>query len=115
MKSKIWKYATVLVVILIIFNPEMSELAIFVDAVGLEVFLMLLEIQLLAILSVFFNSKIVPIYTYLKYLYSRYIISLSWQQIKEEPASLMLVVPCPATLMCMLVLSAAFGIAVNAH
>ncbi len=72
MKSKIWKYATVLVVILIIFNPEMSELAIFVDAVGLEVFLMLLEIQLLAILSVFFNCKIVPIYTYLKYIFAVY-------------------------------------------
>ncbi|MCU7941511.1 MAG: hypothetical protein KZQ87_02430 [Candidatus Thiodiazotropha sp. (ex Cardiolucina cf. quadrata)] len=47
MRSKAWKYATTIVVVFIIFNPEMIELALFIDAIGLELFLMLFEMQML--------------------------------------------------------------------
>ncbi|MCP4408556.1 MAG: hypothetical protein GY807_12485 [Gammaproteobacteria bacterium] len=113
-KSKIWKYVTAFVIVLIILNPEIVELALFVDAVGMDMFLMLLEIQVLAILGTLFNTKIKPVIAYVKYFYTRHILVFSWKHIKEEPESLMLVVPTsPATLMYMLVCSAAIGIAFN--
>jgi len=37
-KSKLWKYATAFIVVLIILNPEIIELALFVDAVGRKCF-----------------------------------------------------------------------------
>ena len=37
-KNKIWKYATAAIVILIMLNPEFAELALFIDAIGLEMF-----------------------------------------------------------------------------
>lgn len=114
-KDKVCKYATVFVVVLIIFNPEMVQFALFIDAVGLEMFLMLLEIQVLAILGAFFHTRIKPMFTYVKYFYTRHILAFSCKHIKEEPESLMLGVPSPAALMYMLVFSAAIGIALNAH
>lgn len=107
-KNKIWKYVTVLVVLLIIFNPETIELALFIDAVGLEMFLMLLEIQVIAILGMFLNTKIKPIFTYIKYFYARHSLMFSWKYIKEEPESIMLMAPSPATLMAMLVIFVGF-------
>jgi len=40
----------------------MTELAFFIDAVGLEVFFMLLEIQLVAMLGGLLNSKVKPLF-----------------------------------------------------
>lgn len=112
-KDKVWKLATAFVVVLIVFNPEMVELALFIDAVGLEIFLMLLEIQVLAILGAFFNTRIKPIFTYVKHLYTRNILTFSWNNIMEKPETLILVVPSTVTLMHILVFSAAIGIALN--
>lgn len=103
-KNKIWKFATVFVVAFIILNPEMLELAFFIDAVGLEIFLMLLEIQLLAILSAFIDTKIKPTFKNIKY---------SWSRIKTAPESLILVMPGPVFIMHMLVFSAAISLALN--
>ena len=114
-KDKVWKYATFFVVVLIIFNPEMVELALFIDAVGLEMFLMLLEIQVLAILGAFFRTRIKPIFTYIKGLCTRNALTFSWKNIKKKPETLMLVMPGPATLMHMLVFSVAIGVALNAN
>ncbi len=97
-KNKIWKFATVLVVVVILFNPEMANLALFVDAVGLEMFLLLLQIQALVMLGLFLNTKIRPVFIY----------------IKNEPGRLMLLVPSQATLMHSLVFSAAIGFALSA-
>ena len=114
-KNKIWKYLTAFIVVLIILNPEMAQLAFFIDAVGLEVFLMLLEIQFLALLGMFFNTRIKPIFSSIVNLYSRYFLIFSWENIKEEPENVLLAVPSPATLMHMLVFLAAVGIILNVH
>ena len=114
-KNKAWKYATAFVVVLIIFNPEMVGFALFIDAVGLEMFLMLLEIQVLAILGAFFSIRIKSFFSYIRYLCTRHALTFSWKNIEGKPETLMLVVPSPATLMHMLVFSAAIGIALNAQ
>ncbi|MCU7920830.1 MAG: hypothetical protein KZQ95_21105 [Candidatus Thiodiazotropha sp. (ex Epidulcina cf. delphinae)] len=114
-KDKVWKYATVMVVLLVILNPEMAELALFIDAIGLEMFLMLLEVQIVAIFSVFFSSKIKPAYIYVKNFCLRFLTIVSWKNIKENPDSLMLAVPSPVMLMNALVVSTLMGIIFYAH
>lgn len=96
-KTKTWKVATSLVVVIILFNPEMAGLGLFVDAVGLEMFLLLLQVQALVILGVLLNTKIRPVFHY----------------IKIESERLVLLVPGQATLMHSLVFSAAIGFALN--
>lgn len=66
-------------------------------------FLMLLEIQVIAIMGMFLNTTIKPIFTDIKYFYARHVLMFSWKYIKEEPGGIMLVVPSPATLMGTLV------------
>ena len=61
-KNKIWKYATAAIVILIMLNPEFAELALFIDAIGLEMFFMLIEVQFIAITGALLNTKIKLIY-----------------------------------------------------
>jgi|GEM_PF-3635226 len=68
---------------------------------------MLLEAQLLVLLNTFLNKKVRPILAYIKCVYTRYVLAFSWKHVKEEPDGLVLVITSPATLMCMLVFSAA--------
>ena len=114
LKNKAWKYATAITVVLIILNPEMVNLALFIDAVGLEMFLMLLEVQVLAILGAFLTTKIKPILAYIKNFQVYHFLGFSWRKIRKEPESLMFVAPSQATLMHFLVFSAAISIAFNA-
>ncbi len=115
LKGKIWKYATAFVVVLIILNPEMAELALFIDAIGLEMFLMLLEAQVLAIIGVFINENIKPAYAFMKHLCLKYRPIISWNFIKEESKGLILVVPGPVILMNILVVLVTIGIVLNVH
>jgi len=109
-KNRVWKYATVVVVVLIILNPEMISLALFIDAVGLELFLMLLEVQIVAILAAFLNTKIMPIIAYIRSIHGhQYLIDL-WRNIKEKPENFMCMAYSQAALMHLLVFSAAINI-----
>ncbi|MCU7810413.1 MAG: hypothetical protein KZQ77_04145 [Candidatus Thiodiazotropha sp. (ex Notomyrtea botanica)] len=112
-KDRIWKYATTIVVLLIILNPEMVELALFIDAVGLEIFLMLLEIQVVMLVSMFFNTRIRPILIALQRIWSRYFQRFSWNNVTSKPRSLLLAGQSQAILMHVLVVSAAIGIVLN--
>ena len=114
-KNKVWKYLTALLVLLIILNPELAQLALFIDAIGLEMFLMLLEVQLIAFLGVVFNSKIKSAYIYVKHLFPRCLPFDSWKTILEKPERLLLTVPGPAMLMNTLVITAAIGIVLNVN
>ncbi|MES9975200.1 hypothetical protein [Candidatus Thiodiazotropha sp. LNASS1] len=114
MKSKAWKYATTFVVVFIIFNPEMIELALFIDAIGLELFLMLFEIQLAAIISTTLNKRTKPIFAYLNRCSASCLPGLSWENIKQNPGLLIHAAPGPAAFMHMLVFSAATGVVLNA-
>ena len=105
-----WKYATAVVVALSILNPEMVQLALFVDAVGLEVLLMLIEVQVLAVLGIFFSKNAKPVLAYLRIFCSRCIRIFTWHSIAQQPERFILVVPSQASLMHMLVFIAAIGI-----
>jgi len=111
-KNNIWKYATAGVVVLIALNPELAELALFIDAVGLEIFLLLFEIQLFAIISLVFNSWIKPISKTIKSSGTKYIPLFSCTYV-NKPECLLLIVPGPTLLMHMLVFSALLGIAIT--
>ena len=114
-KEKAWKYATALTVAVIILNPEMAKIALFIDAVGLKMFILLLEVQIIAVFGPFFNTRIKPIYIYTKNLIIRHTPIPSWATIKNEPSMLVLSVPSPAFLMHLLVLSVAVSIVFNAY
>ena len=114
-KDKAWKLATATVVLIVILNPEFAELALFIDAVGLEMFLMLIEVQVIAIFSVFFSTKIKPICIYVKSLCLRLIPINCWINIKKNPDALMLAVPSPAMLMNALVVLTLISIVFNVY
>lgn len=100
-KKKIWKYATSVFVVILFLNPEFAELALFIDAIGLETFFMLIEVQILLIFSIF-HEKAKRIIVYLKNLMAP---TISWQDFKQESKTIFLLAPGPAVLMHVLVLS----------
>ncbi len=104
LKNKAWKYATVFVVALIILNPEAINLALFIDAIGLDIFLMLFEIQVISILGILLRNNIRPALVYWWRFVENHIDMRSWQKIKEEPARFIYVAPSQATLMHALVI-----------
>ena len=112
-KEKVWKYATVFVVVFIILNPEMAELAIFIDVVGLEMFILLLEVQAFAIVSTLIFTPIKSFLTYTKHMRVKYFQWFTWKNIKEAPGCLMLATQSQAILMYILVFSAAISIAAD--
>lgn len=46
-QKRVWRIATVIIVILLASNPESLELALAVNALGLDLFLILVQLQLL--------------------------------------------------------------------
>jgi hypothetical protein len=115
LKDKAWKYATAFVVVLIILNPEMIELALFIDAVGLEIFLILLEVQALVIIGAFFKNKIKPTISRLKHLLEKCLLTDSLRRFKEGTEYLTMSVPSEAALMHLLVVSAVICGALGVH
>ena len=110
-RKNAWKIATAIIVVFIIFNPETVELALFIDAIGLDMFFLLIEVQLIAIFSVFFNNRIKPTLDHINFLRAHF-AGLSWRGIRQEPESLLWVIPSQATIMFMLVFSCAISIAI---
>lgn len=111
LKDKAWKYATAVVVVLIILNPEMIELALFIDAVGLEMFLMLIEVQVSAIIGAFLNNKIKLVISILKYFVEKCFLVDFLKRIKDGNEILILSLHSEAALMHLLVASAViFGL-----
>lgn len=108
-KNGVWRYATTIVVVLVLLNPEMAELALFVDAVGLDLFLMLLEIQVVVISGLFFKTKIKPACIQVRQMSSRLLASRAWRAAKDRPSHLGLSVSGPAALMNVLVVSFSIG------
>ncbi len=60
-KKSFWKIATVIVAGLLILNPEALALGVFVDAMGLDVLLLALEVQVAAVFGCFFHSRVKPV------------------------------------------------------
>jgi hypothetical protein len=106
-----WKYATAFVVVLMVLNPEIADLALFIDAIGLEMFLMLLEIQLATVLSILFRNKLKPAIAVVRRVFTRCFPRCLWRSLLQYPQCLLMEVPGQATLMHVLVFSAAVGVA----
>lgn len=102
-------------VLLIALNPETVQLALVIDAIGLDIFLMLLEVQFLTLLIMFFDTKIKPIFSYSINLYSKHALILSLKTIRKHPENLLLATPSPAIFMNMLVFIAAAEFILNTH
>ena len=114
-KDKIWKYATTFVVVLIILNPEMMELALFIDVIGLEMFFMLLEVQVIAIAGAFLQTRIKPLFILVKQACLKRFNATLWSNATTGVKDVIVTVLGPVILMHLLVVSAAIGIAVNAY
>ncbi|QQX82407.1 hypothetical protein JK628_01050 [Shewanella sp. KX20019] len=56
-----WKLATILVIGVLALNPEAAALVMFVDAVGLDLFLLLIEVQLVAVSGYYFHTWFKPV------------------------------------------------------
>jgi hypothetical protein len=71
MKSKkiLWKVTAFLIVCFLLSNPELFSLALFIDAIGIEIFVILLEVQIIAIggyyFRVWFKPVIKPFYMFI--------------------------------------------------
>ena len=66
-KLPFWKFATALIVLTLICNPVLIELALLIDLVGLDVFLIVIELQFVALIGYHFNMWVKPT---LKIVYS---------------------------------------------
>ncbi len=102
-KDNFWKYATAFVALMLIMKAQIIELAIFIDAIGLETFFLLIEVQLLALSSYLFQTTIKPTVNFLKNALRYFFILPSWNQIKENPSIISFASPSAASFMCLLV------------
>jgi hypothetical protein len=59
-KKWIWKALTMLAICLFLTNPEFWSLALFIDVVGLDLFLMLIQVQVVALSGYYFQNWIKP-------------------------------------------------------
>ena len=114
-KDKSWKYATALVVLLLLLNPEAIGMAFFIDAVGLEVFLLLLEMQLLLILGSLFTNRLKPLFDYSKKACLALLPLASFKVVSSDPGKLLLIVPGPSMLMNIFVVLSLAGILFGIH
>lgn len=112
LKNAAWRFATVVTVMLIILNPEMMALASFIDVVGLEMFLVLVEVQMLAIAGMLLNDRLRSALAYLERYLDARSLSSSFRSIRESPSRLFFAIPSQATLMHVLVFSAVSSSAV---
>lgn len=102
-KKRAWQYATTLVVVLIMLNPEIAQLALFIDAIGLEIFMLLIETQVIALFFALLSSKLMLMFPSTRRVMIFHLI----RHHLETVAS-------PAMIMHLLVLSAAIGLVYNA-
>ncbi|QYJ84468.1 hypothetical protein K0H80_14570 [Shewanella aegiceratis] len=84
-----WKLFTLVFIGFLLVNSELVGLAMFIDVIGLDLFLMLLEVQLIAVFGFYFNSWfkpiLLPIYKKIQKL-DPYFFIPKYQHVKQLPA-----------------------------
>lgn len=60
-KKSSWKTASFFAVVFLLFKPELMTLALLIDGLGLELFVLLLEVQVIATLGYYFQHWFLPI------------------------------------------------------
>jgi hypothetical protein len=65
-----WKVLTLIIIGLLMLNPEFIVMSAFIDAVGLEMFSLLIEVQIISVVGFYFHNWIKPVlmpfYNYFK-------------------------------------------------
>lgn len=96
-------------VLLVTLNPEMLHIAVFVDTVGIEMVLLLLEVQLLAILSAIFLEKSGSLIDCCGQICRQWLQGYSLREFTTHPFLLFRMMPGPGTVMQILVVSVLIG------
>jgi hypothetical protein len=61
LKKSSWKIASVFVVSFLLFKPEFMSFALLIDGIGLELFILLLEVQAIAVFGYYFQNWFKPV------------------------------------------------------
>ena len=61
LKESLWKVLTFMVVMFFLLRPEYMALGLFIDAIGLDIFLLLLEAQFIAVSGYYFQNWLKPV------------------------------------------------------
>ena len=61
LKKSSWKISSFLLVIFLLLEPEFIDFAILIDGIGLELFVLLLEVQAIAVFGYYFQTWFKPI------------------------------------------------------
>lgn len=110
-RRRIWGCATAVVVVLLMLNPEYVELALLVDAIGLELFVLLIQVQMVVTIGAFVDKTMQAVRRMCICRRVHEFLGFSVDQLKMERGMLMLAVPGQATLIHLSVLAAAVVIA----
>lgn len=93
------KAVAALLVIALLLNPETIQLAVFIDAIGVEMFILSMEVQLLALTVAFYQHTVKPIFDFILGFSANPFYLPSWQQIKTNPELLGFAFPPGAIMM----------------
>ncbi|MGB0938584.1 MAG: hypothetical protein ACPGTQ_14080 [Colwellia sp.] len=61
LKKSSWKIASFLLVLFLISKPELMALSLLIDGIGLELFILLLEVQAIAVFGHYFQNVFKPV------------------------------------------------------
>lgn len=92
-KKSFWKYSTFLLILMLSLNPAspLFTLGLIIDAVGLEMFLLLIKIQFITLASFYFHTYckpiLKPVYRFIQ-KFDRYFFIPTKSCIKQYPAIL---------------------------
>jgi len=105
MKSKLIAFLSVVLITLLMLNPETVHIALLIDGVGLEVIFILMQLQLVAVYGYVLKKYIRPLLKIISGFrpYSFYIPH--WSSILKQPSLVGFALPSVAAGMSLLVLS----------
>lgn len=91
-----------LVVVVLLLNVETIELALFINAIGVDVFLLLVEVQLIALLVASYHWTIKPVVNFFLGFSTHPFIFPTWSTVKSYPGAIAFVFPPGAVVMFLL-------------
>lgn len=110
--NKLRRWLAVLLFVILLLNIETLELAVFMQAVGVDVFVLLLELQLLAAGGLVLRQVLHPFFGFFLGFSMHPYITPNWRRLRRDPASLGFAFPPGALMMFALFCTvAAFAVA----
>jgi len=99
------KLMTVVVVTVLLMNPETVQLAVFINAVGLDMFLLMVEVQVAALMMSFYKSKVAAgVFYIIRACFGVHCLP-AWQRIKREPTLLLYSLPSAVSCIQLMVIT----------